>query len=365
MTDLFSDALDTPGKSLQEQVEAFRAQCKINEKQKKRSGRRLYARLKRGSKNKLLLRQFLMAFNTYDTDYNYIRYSGDAARHASSFRAAMTMRTRRLKTQGAQSCPEWVLWDKPKGAQFAQMLGLRVAQQYGSHDRGALRFEPGTVIKPVDGSQSQGVYLLFSEDHICDVYKNEVFSGYDALADRIYVDQQDGRVPRDRWIIEELMSNRDDPSGTAVDWKFLTCYGEVIVIALMRRFPKDEQVWFSPEGNKDILGFSLPSHSLDVPEIPAGYLELAKKISLEIPAPFVRVDLLQTDQGPALGEFTARTQFWYRFGRQLDITLGDAFIAAEVRLQQDLLNGKDFSIWKEFTATLSGADENNPTGEKA
>lgn len=349
MTDSFDTLLDDPDLSLEDRVERFRHLARDNEQKKRRTGRRLYARLRR-SGDKPLLQRFLLAFNAYDTDYNYIRFTGDQARHAASFRVAMTQRTRRMKKLGCHTCPEWILWDKPEGTRFAGTIGLHHAKQAAPCDHRALRFAPGTAIKPDNESQSIGVYLIFSEDRIGDVHRNTFLTGYDRLARRIAEDLETGRVRKDRWIVETLLQSHDDPTGVATDWKFYMFYGETGMIGVMKRFPEMAEVWFDPQGNKMDLGYHLDSFTMDVPEIPADLLDTARAISLEIPAPFIRIDLLQTDDGPAFGEFTARPQYWYRFGRKLDLAFGDAFIAAEARLQADLLAGKEFATWKAFYA---------------
>lgn len=94
------------------------------------------------------------------------RESEQKKRHAASFRVAMTSRTRRMKKLGRHTCPEWMLWDKSEGARFASYIGLRHAEKIDQCDHRALRFQPGTVIKPDNESQSLGVYLILSEDRI-------------------------------------------------------------------------------------------------------------------------------------------------------------------------------------------------------
>lgn len=74
-----------------------------------------------------------------------------------------------------------------------------------------------------------------------------------------------------------------------------------------------------------------------------------RDLSLQIPAPFVRIDLLQGKDRHTIGEFTARPGNFYRYGRKLDLKLGDMALAAQARLQRDLLAGKDFAAYRRFT----------------
>lgn len=339
--------------SLEDRVAAFRLLAHAADREKRLAGRKLYFRLKRYG-DEALLRKFLLAFNAYDTEYEYIRFLNDSARHVSSFRVAMTTRTRRMRKEGIHTCPEWMLWEKPEGARFARMLGVPVAEQYGVFPLKDLPLMPKRVVKPLSGSESEGVYLIFSEDRICDVGRSDVFSGYDAMRTRLHDDLKSGRARKDDWIVEDLLQNTKDPFGIAADWKFLTFYGEVSLIMYLRRLPKRGSVVFTPDGQSDsatnLLGFGEAESALPVPAIPEGYTEFIRQISLSVPTPCLRIDLLETDQGPVLGEFTARTRNWRRLNRQLDISLGDAFSGAEARLQSDLLAGKEFAKWKAFYA---------------
>lgn len=278
-----------------------------------------------------------------------MRVTGDRARHAASFRASMTMRTRRMRTTGRGSCPEWMLWSKPEGARFARMMGLHVAGQQAPCPAAGLTLAPGMAIKPESGSESVGVYLIFSEDKIGDVHNNRFFSGYDTLRDRMAEDLATGRVHKDLWIAEELMADSRDETGVACDWKFYSFYGDIRLIGRMKRFPQMHQAWFDTEGRIVPLGFALENNETEeAPALPEGLLDLVRRISLEIPAPFIRIDLLETDKGFALGEFTARPRYWHDFARGLDLEFGDAFIQAQARLEADMMNGKPFATWRAF-----------------
>lgn len=348
MAPTYDTILDDPTLSIEDQVDAFRELSKTSERVKRRAGRRLFARLQRRG-DIPQMRRFLMAFNAYDSDYGFMRVTGDRARHAASFRASMTMRTRRMRTVGRGACPEWMLWNKPEGARFARMMGLHVARQQAPCPAAELTPAPGMAIKPESGSESLGVYLIFSEDRIGDVHNNRFFSGYDTLRDHMAEDLATGRVHKDLWIAEELMADSRDETGVACDWKFYSFYGDIRLIGRMKRFPQMHQAWFDTEGRIVPLGFTLENNETEeAPALPEGLLDLVREISREIPAPFIRIDLLETDKGFALGEFTARPRYWHDFARGLDLEFGDAFIQAQARLEEDLMNGKTFRTWKAF-----------------
>jgi hypothetical protein len=349
LDDPFDDDTADPDLPLDQQVDLFRKIARRNEDQKRIAGRKIYARLNRKKVlDRPLLRKFLLGFNAYDTEYEYVRFTGDQAHHAASFRVAMSTRTRRMRKFGRAYCPEWLIWEKREGMRFANVAGLRVPQQLACKPLADLEFAPDTVIKPPTAQHGIGVYLIFDQDRIGDAVRGDFFAGYDELTRRMQEDLDSGHIPEDNWIVETLARNAQDPHGCASDWKFYCFYGEVALITHSRRFPEMEDVWFGPDGQVKDLGFDVGRRKLDVPEIKPEVIEMAKQISLTVPAPFLRVDLLDADGGPMVGEFTPRPFFWRRFGRKLDLEMGDAFIAAEARLQADLLAGKDFAIWKEF-----------------
>ena len=77
-------------------------------------------------------------------------------------------------------------------------------------------------------------------------------------------------------------------------------------------------------------------------------IELANQISLTIPAPFIRIDFLRSNNGLVFGEFTPKPGNYDEFDEATDKWLGDYFMEAEGRLLQDLLNGKKFSYFDEM-----------------
>jgi hypothetical protein len=78
-------------------------------------------------------------------------------------------------------------------------------------------------------------------------------------------------------------------------------------------------------------------------------IEFASDISLKIPAPFIRIDFLRSENGLIFGEFTPKPGNYDDFDEKTDKWLGDYFIEAQGRLSDDLLNGKDFLEFKQFT----------------
>ena len=53
------------------------------------------------------------------------------------------------------------------------------------------------------------------------------------------------------------------------------------------------------------------------------------RLSEAVPLPFVRVDLLETDRGPVVGELTPYPGWAHRIGTELDRELGERYEASE------------------------------------
>jgi hypothetical protein len=84
---------------------------------------------------------------------------------------------------------------------------------------------------------------------------------------------------------------------------------------------------------------------LDGLPFPPNLLEEARRISLEIPFPYMRIDFLRDGDGFAFCEFTPHPGSVTRY-RRLDGELGDMFLKAEARIVMDLLGGKGFETFK-------------------
>ena len=85
------------------------------------------------------------------------------------------------------------------------------------------------------------------------------------------------------------------------------------------------------------------------------HIELAEKISLRIPVPFIRIDFLKSKDGPVFGEFTPKPGNFQGFDAETDAWLGKEFAEARGRLVADLMKGKTFTEFDAFVASLETA----------
>ncbi|MGQ7788289.1 ATP-grasp fold amidoligase family protein [Nesterenkonia sp. K-15-9-6] len=143
------------------------------------------------------------------------------------------------------------------------------------------------------------------------------------------------------------------PQGAEVrlpeDIKVYTAYGEIMQVLVMRthgvkvmnrsRFTRR---YFDAEARP--LGEVLPGRPED-PEItaPEGWedlMEAARRLSIAVGLPFVRVDLYSTPDGPVLGELTPMPGGVQEYRLNHDLRLGAAWMRADLRLARDLARGR-------------------------
>lgn len=263
----------------------------------------------------------------------------------ASFRANLSGRLR--TKQLGEPLPEWVLDNKMAAYEFVDQLGVRrpwVSKMIYSYED--LLKDHSVVIKPVDGAGSRGVYLVFEENHIQDVRRGEVLNSWDELTSKMKMDLNSGWVSKDEWMIEELIVTNSHSKSSPRDLKFYCFYGEVALVLEIERYPELKYCWWTPDGN--------PIHTGKYEDdlfIGAGFkaedIERVRKISLEIPSPFMRIDFLKSGTEMIFGEFTPKPGNYDEFDSNTDTRLGDCFLRAESRLLNDLIKGKQFHYYNQ------------------
>lgn len=260
----------------------------------------------------------------------------------ASFRGILVHRT--IMNHSAQ-LPEWVLNHKPTGQRFAASISLKTPKIYQqSVLLRDLQFIENTVIKPVSGASSRGVYIVIDATRIYEVSTQSTLKSKDALFKNLkkYVPGEGG----DKWIVEEYISK--DNMEPAHDIKFYSFYGETGAVVEINRFPATKYCWW--DGSGKYLG-DVSTYDRELFKgsgVTWSELEVAKNVSLEIPAPFIRIDFLKGRDGICFGEFTPRPGGFANFEKSMDIHLGHCFLQAQARLNRDLINGKRFEAFREF-----------------
>lgn len=259
-----------------------------------------------------------------------------------SFTAAMNRRAyqkQRLSSADGR-IPENRLLTKTGSYEFAREMGIRVPEQSTVFSASAFEPREGVALKPANGEGSRGVYLIHSKNRIVAVKTGEVIQGFEALKSHVRDSLAQGVVRNDAWVTEEIIYEDPKAKIPARDFKFHSFYGRSLLVLEVVRDPDMGFKWWNRNGQ----GTNVGRHPSDFPGVgvPEGYFELANRISSAIPAPFMRIDLMHSHEGPVLGEFTGHPGGYEQFGPKWDRILGKAHAEAEVRLLHDLLNGKQF-----------------------
>lgn len=259
-----------------------------------------------------------------------------------SFTAAMNRRAyQKQKLKGKNVIPENRLLSKTGGYEFAKTLGAKVPRQSDVFPLSGFIPSNGVAVKPANGEGSRGVYLIHDEENIRDVKTGENIRGFENLKADMTELVSSGVVREDSWVLEEIVYEDRSSRVAGRDFKFHCFYGECLLVLEVVRDSGGGYNWWTPTGERAVIGRH-GGETFESDGVPDDYLELAKWLSTQIPAPFMRIDIMQSYDGPVLGEFTGHPGGYEQFGAKWDVFLGMAFAEAEVRLTSDLLNGKKF-----------------------
>lgn len=243
--------------------------------------------------------------------------------------------------------PDYVLDDKRVGYQFIDHFPIKRPEYnpaiYQAND---IPLAPATVIKPTTSDGGRGVYLIFEDNKILNVKKGTYLDSLDLVRSSMALDLTSGQVQRDAWYIEPLyLGEKDMPCH---DLKFYCFYGEIGLVLETKRTPEVRYCWWTADGESIDTGkynenlFKGHGFTKDM-------LEQVKTLSLEIPAPFMRIDFLNTREGLVFGEFTKRPGNFDQFSDTIDQMLGKQFVQAEARLMKDIQRGKAFEAYHDLT----------------
>lgn len=245
--------------------------------------------------------------------------------------------------------PAWLLDDKMAAYRFIDNLEIsRPASDDCVYQFADIEEQYPCVIKSTRSTGSRGCYLAFSQNRIVHVYDALELSSWADLtkhAAGLTNPESTGQTLRDRWFVEELVIMNGIPAN---DVKFYSFYGEIALILEMRRQNGIEYCFLNPDNSIPETG--LQRTYFQGEGVTPRDLELVRRISREIPYPFVRIDMLRGDEGLVFGEFTPRVGGYDEFNDEWDRSFGESWARAESRLFNDLLNGKRFTAFLESTA---------------
>ena len=232
--------------------------------------------------------------------------------------------------------------NKKTDQEFAQSLGIPTPKLIQSEcEFDDIEFTESIVIKPSFDSSSRNVFLYFNSESIVEVKTNQTFTSLEAFKAEIARRQIQGL-----WQTETLILNNNGKA--AHDIKVYAYYGKIGAVLEIKRADKAYQCWYNAEG--EILESERRSQPwFEGTGFESQVIEYAKKISLNIPAPFMRIDFYKGANGYYLGELTPHPgRYFPEYSPELDKQLGNFFCEAEANLFKDLLKSNIFSNYLRF-----------------
>lgn len=224
----------------------------------------------------------------------------------------------RARARGEERGVPGFLHDKTKATQFVEMIGGPTVKTLRSFQT-PLEFNfdglPDTfVLKPTFSSSSLGVMVLErrKDDTFHDHLRNRALQ-LDAIQSEQLGLTEKHPKSKHQWIVEEKVR---DAEGHVVpdDFKFYGFQGEIgLVHRTIRRRPLNQHAYYDGDFRPlhDPDGSLIWTHERIIeraqvapPDNWEQMLNVARRISVAVPSPFVRVDMYNTPTGPIFGEFT-------------------------------------------------------------
>lgn len=282
-----------------------------------------------------------------------LRKNGWRTNLGVSFTAAMgsyrqfSNEIRRINGQGTLGR----IFKKQGGRDFAEALGLAVAEQYQTSVRlNHLKPVPGTLVKPSKDNGSKGVIVFDHDGGIYELRTKQRYQDWNEAKQFLAESMENGYLVSNRFHLEELLQGPE--GGIPHDIKFYTFYGKVGLALEIKRGEEDDRFCFYRDGEQVNTGKYL-DRTFTGAGVPKEWEALARMVSSAVPLPFLRIDFYRTDKGLYMGEFTRWPGSFEDFNLEYDRYLGELFAKADARLYSDLIHGKQFTEYLKFSYPAS------------
>jgi hypothetical protein len=204
------------------------------------------------------------------------------------------------------------------------------------------------VLKPLGGNSNLGVFILKKVDGVfLDLIRNIRFSE-DELAEE-YAKHVNNPSVNSKILINEKINDNNDKYVIPRDYKFYCFYGKLMIIMQKdanNNNPEKEVKYKYWNENWEDLGEIMPIFSYDrrmeKPNSSRKLIEIVENLSSMIPLPFVRIDMFDSENGPAFGEFTFHPGTYKNYTLEWDQKLGQAYEDAEQRIKESGVSLADF-----------------------
>lgn len=279
-----------------------------------------------------------------------------AVPHAESFWRSVV--TRRRKKQLGVVPEKYLGINKFDDERFFNLRsGSTPRVLYRGSWEGVPRNEAPAVLKPVVSSDSLGAFYIF-EDGLYSIAGSVALGDWTELEERAKADLGTANLEGREWELQEMVRYQGVP---APDLKFYCFYGEIGAVLEVSRYPVQEYAYFDGSMRPIALrrhpksGFASSSGmTLEGSRITADEVESVRALSREIPVPFMRLDYLRSDDGLVFCEFSSAPGDSHDLVKEQDVRLGRMYLEAEIRLINDLIDGRRFWRFQTF-ASKDGA----------
>lgn len=222
-------------------------------------------------------------------------------------------------------------------------------------ERVALKFANGWSAKGVMLLERTGQGRYFDHFSLREWTLKAIREKQQAVADSF-------RRKKPAWIVEELLYG-SQPGAIPFDYKFYVFQGQIALVSQIDRNATPARNAFLGPDLKPLVeerDYRLTSENLQpaVPIVPRSAVMLSRwaiELSKMTDAPFVRVDLYDTDKGPYFGEFTFSSGAEYKrtimFSRKLLNEFDRMFVNAE-----KTLNGEPTEVPRNWSTLLQSTN---------
>jgi hypothetical protein len=274
---------------------------------------------------------------------------------------------RRRKRQLGPIPEKYIGIGKDKDQLFAESIDMRTPRLLysGSFDGIPQGLRANTMLKPEVSSGSKGAFYVFSDSNIYSVQHQATLHSWDELSAGIR-SQFGGEALKEReWLVQELVL--ETGGRPARDMKFYTFYGQIGLIQEVDRYGALQYQFFDEDFEVAGCGRDHEPHFADPKDtvtdkggLSESKLETVRLASLQIPAPFMRIDFLNGERELVFTEFSGAPGMSDSLSDEYDRLLGRYYNEAEIRLDNDLLEGKGFDGYHEFVRRLPKRSASKP-----
>lgn len=258
--------------------------------------------------------------------------------NVASFKQLLVQATRRRQLFNYQ--PEWKLNNKRAAYRFIDELGVKRPTTYSfNQPLDEIILKPASVLKPEQGSSSQGVFIFDEKGGAFEVRSGEVLrTSHDAIKKARDL-MASGVIKKDSWMVEEFIGDfhKGKPLPT-IDLKFYSFFGDIGFVLEVERGSKTRYREWMPDGRMVDTGLYSDKDRFVGRGFTNEQLEFAKYISSKIYAPFMRIDFIKSEKAFSFGEFTPRPGQFSDFSKGFDRYLGDCYLKAEAKLNKYLIS---------------------------